>query len=47
MSKAIRSYPKDQRDAVAARRISGNTKGLGYLAALDYVNRKKESKPKA
>jgi hypothetical protein len=35
MAKGIRNYPKNQRAEVVARRLATNSKGLGYLAALD------------
>ena len=45
MSKAIRSYPKDQQERVIDRRIASNTKGLGYWAAVD-AKKAKEKKSK-
>jgi len=35
MTKAISSYPKSERKQVIARRLRGNTRGLGYWAAVD------------
>lgn len=37
MSKSIRSYPKQERQSVVRRRIKGNTNGLGFWAAMDYL----------
>jgi hypothetical protein len=36
MSKAIRSYPKNERLEVALRRIQEKKGGLGFFAAVDY-----------
>jgi hypothetical protein len=43
MTKAISSYPEDQRKAVVARRLAEKKGGLGYLAALDYQRKKAAS----
>lgn len=40
MSRSLKSYPEAQRYQVAQNRIKGETKGLGYLAALDYMKAK-------
>lgn len=42
MSKAISSYPDFLSDEVVVRRINGETKGLGYWAAIDYTKRKRK-----
>ena len=36
MTKAIRSYPKNERLEVALRRIQEKKGGLGFFAAVDY-----------
>ena len=40
MSKGLRSYPKERRPVIVARRIATKGRGLGKLAALDYLDRK-------
>jgi hypothetical protein len=35
MSKSLRSMSESERKAAIARRLSSNTKGLGYWAAVD------------
>lgn len=35
MSKSLRSMSESERKATIARRLSSNTKGLGYWAAVD------------
>ena len=35
MSKSLRSMSESERRAAIARRLSSNTKGLGYWAAVD------------
>lgn len=40
MSKGISNYPEYARADIVARRLRNKTGGLGYLAALDYQNRK-------
>jgi hypothetical protein len=35
MSKSLRSMSESERKAAIARRLSANTKGLGYWAAVD------------
>jgi len=37
MTKAIRSYPKKERQSVVNRRLLSKTKGLGYWAARGYA----------
>lgn len=39
MSKSIASYPADQRVAVIRRRLSANTRGIGYWAAVQAAQR--------
>lgn len=39
MSKGLASYPEAQRMHVAMRRMKGNTKGMGYWAASDYLQK--------
>jgi len=36
MTKAIRSYPRHEQARVVSRRLSKDTKGCGYWAAVDY-----------
>jgi hypothetical protein len=36
MTKAIRSYPKNERLEIAMRRIREKKGGLGFFAAVDY-----------
>jgi len=43
MSKGLRSYPKEERDKVATRRLKGN--GLGHWGAVDYFETKKKQRP--
>jgi hypothetical protein len=38
MTKAISSYPEDQRKSVVARRLAEKKGGLGFLAAQDYAS---------
>lgn len=35
MSKSICSYPKSEQAKVVERRLKGEARGLGYLAAVD------------
>jgi len=44
MTKAIRSYPESERAKVAARRLNGKDKGLGYWAAKDFEKARSEKK---
>jgi len=44
MAKSIRSFPKEKRAEVIARRLKGETKGLGYWAAVDAKNKLPPSK---
>ena len=37
MTKALASYPKNERHEIALRRVKGNTGGLGMLAAQDFL----------
>jgi hypothetical protein len=39
MTKALSSYPENERHNVARRRIQGKSGGLGYLAAVDFLKR--------
>ena len=39
MSKPLSSYPKEQRREVAQRRVAQSSGGLGYLSAIDYLNK--------
>jgi hypothetical protein len=36
MTRALRSYPPEERKEVVKRRLLKKSGGLGYLAALDY-----------
>ena len=47
MSKAIRSYPKQEQGKVIARRLGGKTGGLGYLAAKDAEKAKAKAQAEA
>lgn len=40
MSKGLRHYSKAQVKGVVMRRLAAKTKGLGYWAAMDYMNKK-------
>ena len=44
MSKAIRSYPKEEQHKVVQRRINGKTMGLGYLSAVAYAEWSRQKK---
>lgn len=46
MSKPIRSYPEGKRAEVVARRLKQIEHGLGWLAAQDYIARKKREAKK-
>jgi hypothetical protein len=37
MTKAISSFPEEQRKAIVARRLAEKKGGLGFLAAQDYA----------
>lgn len=39
MSKGLRNYPEEIRRQVAERRAKNNTKGCGYWAAMDFLNK--------
>lgn len=40
MSKPISSFPKEEQNKVATRRIASKTMGLGYWSAIAYMARK-------
>ena len=40
MSKGLRNFPPEERSKIARRRLMSQTKGLGYLAAKDYMDKK-------
>jgi hypothetical protein len=40
MSRPLRSYPVGMRRKIAERRLKDATKGLGYWAAYDFINKK-------
>ena len=40
MSRAIASYPKHMQKKVVMRRLRSKTKGLGFWAARDYMDKK-------
>ena len=44
MTIPLRSFPQTEQYIVAKRRVAGKTGGLGYLAALDFINRKETVK---
>ena len=45
MTKALRFYSEEERKRIAEKRVSGSSRGLGYWAAKDLLNRgKKEVK---
>lgn len=44
MAKGLSSYPEEDRKKVAERRTKGNTKGLSYWGAIDYLNKKQTIK---
>ena len=47
MTKSLRSMSKPEREAAISRRLAGNTKGLGYWAAIDAQARQGEPLPSA
>jgi hypothetical protein len=47
MTKALCSFPEEERKRIAERRAASGSGGLGYLGALDYLKRKKSNQPKA
>ncbi len=44
MSKSIASYPHSERAEVVARRIAGNSGGLGYWSAMGYAKAVKDGR---
>lgn len=38
MTKSLRSYPNEEKEFVAKRRLQNGTSGLGFWAAVDFGN---------
>jgi hypothetical protein len=48
MTKALRNFPPEQRTKIAQERSKNPVKGLGTLAALDYLEKtKRVSRPQS
>ena len=42
MTKPLSSFPESERENIARRRVAKATGGIGMLAAVDFLNQKKE-----
>ena len=40
MTKALCTFPENERAGIAKRRVANKTGGIGYNAALDFINKK-------